>query len=372
MTTELKHDLGKIASQFQLDGDYIDAVPYGTGHINDTYASRIKTADGVKRFIHQRINQNVFKKPAELMENVARVTEHQHKKIIAAGGNPARESLTIIKTIDDSNFMLDEDGNFWRTYIFIEDAKTYDQVEKLEHVFNAARAFGLFQRDISDLPGGKLHETIPNFHNTRWRFDNFLAALKEDVKNRAKDVKPEIDFILARQADTSVLLKLVAEGKCPERITHNDTKLNNVMIDDATDAGLCVIDLDTVMPGLPGYDFGDLVRTGANPATEDEKDLSKIQLDVDMFERITSGFLETAREFLNPVEVEYLVFAAKMMIFENCIRFLTDHLAGDVYFKIHHEGHNLDRNRTQMTMVKDLENKMDQLQEIVLKYAKKQ
>ncbi len=371
MTTELKHDVAKVASQFQLNGDYIDAMPYGTGHINDTYASRIKTADGEKRFIHQRINQNVFKKPDELMENIARVTEHQHKKIAAAGGDPTRESLTIIKTVDGGNFLLDDDGNYWRTYIFIENAKTYDKVEKLEHVYNAARAFGRFQRDISDLPGGRLHETIQNFHNTRWRFDNFQAALKANIKNRAKDVQPEIDFILAREAETSVLLNLVAEGKCPERVTHNDTKLNNVMIDDSTDAGLCVIDLDTVMPGLPGYDFGDLVRTGANPATEDEKDLSKIKLDIDMFERITGGFLETSREFLNQVEIDHLVFAAKIMIFENCIRFLTDHLAGDVYFKIHREGHNLDRNRTQMTMVKDMEDKMDQLQEIVLKYAKK-
>lgn len=371
MTTELKHDVARIASQFQLDGDFIEAVPYGTGHINDTYASLIKTADGKKRFIHQRINQNVFQKPAELMENIARVTEHQHKKIIAAGGDPARESLTIIKTIDGANFLLDEKADFWRTYIFIEGASTYDQVEKIEHVYNAAGAFGRFLKDVSDLPGGRLHETIPDFHNTRRRFDNFLSELGKDVKNRAKDVKPEIDFVLSREADTSVLLNLVAEGKCPQRITHNDTKLNNVMIDNATDAGLCVIDLDTVMPGLPGYDFGDLVRTGANPATEDEKDLGKIRLDIEMFERIAGGFLKTAREFLSPVEIEYLVFAAKLMIFENCIRFLTDHLAGDVYFKIHRQGHNLDRNRTQMTMVRDMENKMGRLQAIVLKYAKK-
>ncbi len=287
------------------------------------------------------------------------------KKIIAAGGDPQRKSLTIIKTVAGDNFLLDEDGNYWRTYIFVENARTYDKVEKLEHVYNAAKAFGQFLKDISDLPGSRLHETIPDFHNTPKRFDNFIATLDEDARNRAKDVQPEIDFILARQGDTSVLLDLVARGECPLRVTHNDTKFNNVLIDDATDEGLCVIDLDTVMPGLPGYDFGDLVRTGANPATEDETDLSKIHLDIDMFERIAGGFMSSARDFLNPVEIEHLVFGAKLMVFENCIRFLTDHLAGDVYFKIHRENHNLDRSRTQMTMVADMERKMEQLQSII-------
>ncbi len=368
MTKELKHDVAKLASKFQLGGDFIQAEPYGTGHINDTYASQIRTASGEKRFIHQRINQNVFPRPDELMENVARVTEYQREMIKASGGDPERESLAIIKTIDDEIFLLDDDGSYWRTYIFIERARTYDQVEKLAHVHEAAKAFGKFQKLLANLPGQRLHDTIPNFHNTRWRFDNFLAALKADEKNRAKDVKPEIDFLLAREADTSIMLNLVAEGKCPERVTHNDTKFNNVMIDDETDKGICVIDLDTVMPGLAGYDYGDLVRTGANPATEDEKDLSKIKIDLDMFDRITSGYLETSREFLTPVEIEHLVFAAKLMVFENGIRFLTDHLAGDVYFKIHRPGHNLDRSRTQITMVKDMEDRMDELEEIVRKF----
>ncbi|MCK5113210.1 MAG: phosphotransferase, partial [Phycisphaerae bacterium] len=214
-------------------------------------------------------------------------------------------------------------------------------------------------------------ETIPNFHNTKLRFATFQQALKQDVKSRAADVKDEIDFLLGREEDTSVLVDLLEAGKISERVTHNDTKFNNVMIDDNTDEGICVIDLDTTMPGLAGYDFGDLVRTGANSGLEDEKDLSKIYLDVDMFTRITHGYLETSRDFLTDVEIQHLVFAAKLMIFENGIRFLTDHLSGDVYFKIHREGHNLDRCRTQIKLVKDVEDKMDELQAIVAGFAKK-
>lgn len=366
----MKHDIKKIAAQFQIDGRYIASEPYGTGHINDTYASRYKTADGEARFIHQRINQNVFGNPPELMDNVARVTKYQRKKIIAAGGNPDRESLTLVPTTDDKIFLTDDEGNFWRTYLFITGAKTYDVVENIDHVFSAARTFGQFQKLLADLPGDRLHETIPNFHNTKLRFDAFLEALKRDTKSRAREVKEEIDFLLARRQDASVLVNLIKAGKIPERVTHNDTKFNNVMIDDKTGEGVCVIDLDTTMPGLAGYDFGDLVRTAANPGLEDEKDLSGIWLDVDMFTRITHGYLDAARDFLTDVEVEYLVFAARLMVFENAVRFLTDHLSGDVYFKIHREGHNLDRCRTQMKLVQDMENKMDELQAIVAKFAK--
>jgi len=366
----MKHDVKKIAAQFQLDGQYIAAKPYGTGHINDTYASQYKMGDGEVRFIHQRINQNVFKNPPELMDNVDRVTKYQRKKIIAAGGNPDRESLTLVPTLDDKVFLTDDEGNFWRTYLFITGAKTYDVVENLDHVFNAAKAFGQFQKLLADLPGERLYETIPNFHNTKSRFAAFLDALKQDAKSRVCEVKEEIDFLLAREEDASVLMNLLEAGKIPERVTHNDTKFNNVMIDDKTDEGICVIDLDTTMPGLVGYDFGDLVRTGANPGLEDEKDLSKIWLDVDMFTRIARGYLEASRDFLTDVEIEYLVFAAKLMVFENGVRFLTDHLSGDVYYKIHREGHNLDRCRTQLKLVQDMESKMDELQAIVAKFAK--
>ena len=366
----MKHDVKKIAAQFQIDGQYIAAEPYGTGHINDTYASNYKMDDEEVRFIHQRINQNIFKNPPELMDNVDRVTRYQREKIIAAGGNPDRESLTLIPTTDDKIFLTDDDGNFWRTYLFITGAKTYDVVENIDHVFNAAKAFGQFQKLLADLPGDRLHETIPNFHNTKLRFGAFLEAIKQDPKSRACEVKKEIDFFLARQEDASLLVNLLEAGKIPERVTHNDTKFNNVMIDDETDEGICVIDLDTTMPGLAGYDFGDLVRTGANPGLEDEKDLSKIWLDVDMFTRITHGYLEASRDFLTDVEIQHLVFSGKLMMFENGMRFLTDHLLGDPYYKVHREGHNLDRTRTQIKLVQDTESKMDELQAIVAKFAK--
>ncbi|MBN1555903.1 MAG: aminoglycoside phosphotransferase family protein [Phycisphaerae bacterium] len=364
----MKHDLARIASRFELGGTFVDAESYGSGHINDTYAAHVKTDAGLVRYIHQRINTDVFRQPENLMENVRRVTEHLRNKILAAGGDPDRETLTLVPTTDGESFAI-IDGEYWRTYKFIEGAQTYDLVENLDHVYNAAHAFGTFQKHISDLPGGRLHETIPNFHNTRKRFDAFQETLNHDVKNRAAGCKAEIDFALQREEIASVLVDLLAAGKTPERTTHNDTKFNNVMIDDATGKGVCVIDLDTVMPGLPMYDFGDSVRTAAATAKEDETDLSKCGIGLDLFERLAHGYLDAAREFLLPIEIEHLAFSAKLITFTIGLRFLTDHLAGDVYFKIHRENHNLDRCRTQWAMVADMEQKSERMEAIIAKYA---
>jgi hypothetical protein len=366
----MKHDLAKIASRFELGGEFLDAQPYGSGHINDTYAARVKTDAGEIRFIHQRINTNVFRQPEELMENIRRVTEHLRKKILADGGDPDRETLTLIPAANGQcHAVIDEE--YWRTYKFIEGARTYDLVENPDHVYHAANAFGTFQKHISDLPGERLHETIPDFHNTAKRFEALEAALQSDVQNRAAACKDEIDFALERKPIASVLIDLLAAGKTPERTTHNDTKFNNVMIDDATGKGVCVIDLDTVMPGLPMYDFGDSVRTGAAKGKEDETDLSKCGIGLDMFERLAHGYLDAAREFLLPIEIEHLAFSAKLITFTIGLRFLTDHLAGDTYFKIHRENHNLDRCRTQWAMVADMETKSEQMEAIIAKYAKK-
>ncbi|MBN1942365.1 MAG: aminoglycoside phosphotransferase family protein [Phycisphaerae bacterium] len=367
----MKHDLAGIASRFELGGAFIEAEPYGSGHINDTYSARVKTPAGEKRYILQRINTNVFREPEHLMENIGRVTNHLRAKLLAAGGDPDRETLTLLPADDGKNHAV-IDENYWRAYRFIEGARTYDLVENLSHVYHAAHAFGTFQKHLSDLPGGRLHETIPHFHNTRKRFDAFQEALQRDVKNRAAACKAEIDFALQREADASVLVDLLAAGKTPERITHNDTKFNNVMIDDATGRGVCVIDLDTVMPGLPMYDFGDSVRTGAATAKEDETDLSKCGIGLDMFERLAHGYLDAAREFLLPVEIGHMAFSAKLITFTIGLRFLTDHLAGDTYFKIHRENHNLDRCRTQWAMVADMETKADQMEAIIAKYAQPQ
>ncbi|HID87303.1 MAG TPA: aminoglycoside phosphotransferase family protein [Anaerolineae bacterium] len=329
-------DFAEIIQHFEFEGDFLGASPYGFGHINDTYAAYFRKAKGaVHRYILQRINTEVFKKPEELMENIERVTTHLRKKIIAAGGDPERETLNLIPTVEGKTFHRTPDGDYWRAYVFIEGARTYEIVENLDHVYNASRAFGKFQKLLSDFPAEQLHETIPNFHHTRKRFEAFVEAVERDVKNRARFVRAEIEFVEKRAEDTSVLIDLLEQGKLPERVTHNDTKFNNVMIDDQTGEGVCVIDLDTVMPGLTLYDFGDSVRSGANPAAEDERDLSKVCMDLEIFDRLVHGYLDVARDFLTPAEIDLLPFSAKLMTFECGMRFLTDHLNGDVYFKIH-------------------------------------
>lgn len=365
-TTNLK-DLVKM---FRFEGEFIYEEPFGCGHINDTYAVYYKMKfASPHRYILQRINQDVFKFPDEIMQNISNITAHIRNKIIKNGGDAKREVLTIIKTMENKNYYIDDKGNFWRAYIFIDDATCYQIVEKPEHFYKSAKAFGKFQNQLSDFKADTLFEAIPNFHNTEKRFETFLEALEQDKMKRAQYIKSEIDFALARKEDSSILVDLLKENKLPLRVTHNDTKLNNVMIDNKTGEGICVIDLDTVMPGLSLYDFGDSIRFGANPALEDEKDLSKVYMDLSLFEIYTKGFLEEAGKSLTPTEIEYLPFSAKIMTFECGIRFLTDYLNGDTYFKIHREGHNLDRCRTQFKLVWDMEEKMDRMKTIVEKYS---
>jgi len=364
-TTQLK----KLVSHFQFDGDFIYEEPFGYGHINDTFAVYFKkTFKHPDRYILQRINHTIFKNPEELMQNIENVTAHIRSKLKSSGGDISREVLTIIKTKDEKNFFQDENGNFWRAYIFIDDATCYQIVEKPEQFYKSARAFGKFQKLLSDFPAETLFETIPDFHNTEKRFETFLDVLKKDPLQRAVGVKNEIEFVLNRQSDASVLVDLLKNKKLPLRVTHNDTKLNNIMIDNETGEGVCVIDLDTVMPGLSIYDYGDSIRFGANPAAEDEKDLSKVWMELSLFELFTKGFLEEAGNSLTETEIEYLPFAAKIMTFECGIRFLTDYLNGDIYFKIHRKDHNLDRCRTQFKLVADMEQKMDEMKEIVSRY----
>jgi len=359
----------EIVKHFRFDGDFIEASPYGFGHINDTYAGHFRRANGViHRYVLQRINHDVFQNPEKLMQNVERVTSHLRKKIIAAGGDPDRETLNLIPTVDGKTFYRTQDGSYWRAYVFIEGAQTYEAVENLDHVYNASKAFGKFQKLVSDFPPGQLYETIPNFHHTTKRFEAFIEAVERDVKNRAQSVRAEVEFVEKRADDTSVLLDLLDQGKLPERVAHNDTKFNNVMIDSETGEGICVVDLDTVMPGLSLYDFGDSVRSGTNPAAEDERNLSKVCIDLEIFDCFAHGYLDAARDFSTPTEVDYLAFSARLMTFECGIRFLTDHLNGDTYFKIHRENHNLDRCRTQFKMVEDMEERFDQMERIVEKY----
>ncbi|MDF2613388.1 MAG: mucin desulfatase [Clostridia bacterium] len=365
-----KFNLELIVSEFEIEGRFIKGEPYGDGHINDTYIIYIAMENySVKPYILQRINSYVFKNPEQVMSNIERVTGYLRDVITDLGKNPLREVLNVIPTKHHMSFFKDEADNYWRVYVFIEGARTYNIAKSTDDLYHAGKAFGNFQCMLAEYPVSSLFETIPNFHHTVKRYAAFIDALEKDSCKRAAEVKREIDFVISHKKDTEVLLKLLDAGQLPTRVVHNDTKLNNVMIDDVTREGICVIDLDTVMPGLSLYDFGDAIRFAANSGDEDEPDLSKIWMDLDSFEAYTKGYLETALQALTDKEVEMLPMAAKVMTLECGIRFLTDYLSGDVYFKTSRTHQNLDRARTQFKLVSDMEEKWDEMSEIVKKYS---
>ncbi len=351
-----------ICAQFAVLGDFVGAEPYGSGHINDTQLVTYDQAGLTVRYILQRINHAIFPRPDLLMENICRVTEHLRRQ---APAHPSQTTLTVIPARDGRPWVRDADGNWFRMYLFIEHARSYDILETPRQAFEAARAFGAFQCHLADLPGPRLHETIANFHHTPSRFQALRQAIAADACGRLAAAQPEVDFILARERDYSLLVDLQAEGRLHERITHNDTKLNNVLLDDADGTGRAVIDLDTVMPGLPHYDFGDMVRTGTSPAAEDERDLSKVTMRFEMFEALLRGYLQGAGAMLSREEIELLPFSGKLITLEIGIRFLTDFLSGDTYFKVHREGHNLDRCRTQIRLAASIEDQMDDMMSLV-------
>lgn len=352
--------VGAVARQFAISGELIDAQPFGSGHINDTY--RLAFRNGSEPFFHilQRINHNVFKNPGALMENIQRVTEHLSAQV-KGDPDPDRRTLRLIPTRDGSGWHIDEDGNYWRAYHFISSARTYDAVETTAQAYQAARAFGRFQGLLASLPAPRLRDTIPDFHNTPKRFQALLEAISSDAAGRAAHAKPEIEFALTHEPMVGVLL----DANLPERVTHNDTKFNNVMLDDATGEGICVIDLDTVMPGLALYDFGDMVRTTTSTAAEDEQDLSKVKMQFPMFEALLRGYLSSAGEFLTKDERRLLAFSGKLITLEIGIRFLTDHLSGDTYFRIHREGQNLDRCRAQFRLVESIGQQEERMSRLV-------
>ena len=355
----------RIFDQFVHYGTYLLAVPYGTGHINDTMQITCDQGGARLHYILQRLNHHVFTQPEKLMENMARVTAHIQAKIERKKQLWQKRTVELLRTAEGKTLVTDEDGNYFRCYVFIENARTYDILETEGQAYQAARAFGSFQNDLADLPAPRLHDTIVDFHNTPKRLARLEKAVKEDKCGRLKEVQKELDFIMARGTETGRLLDMSAQGLFPERITHNDTKLNNVLIDDMTGQGLAVIDLDTTMPGLVHYDFGDMVRTGTSPAAEDELDLDKVTMRFPMFEALLRGYLESANEFLTPSEKAELPFAGKLITLENGIRFLTDYLEGDVYFKIHRERHNLDRCRTQLKLVASIEEQFDAMRKLL-------
>lgn len=351
---------------FQFEGTVKDAESYGSGHINDTFLVHSTLDDGTeKRYILQRMNREIFKQPEELMENILNVTSFLRKKIVEKGGNPERETLNVILTKDEKPFFVDSIGEYWRAYIFIEDSISYDTVESPKDFYESAVAFGNFQSLLSDYPAETLHETIEGFHDTKKRFATFKKAVEDDIMGRAASVQDEINFVLEREDVACVLGDMLAKGELPLRVTHNDTKLNNIMMDKETGKGICVIDLDTVMPGLSIHDFGDSIRFGASTGAEDEKDLSKISCDMELFKLYSEGFIKGCKGSLTEKELEMMPMGAKVMTFECGMRFLTDYLQGDTYFKVHREGHNLDRCRTQFKLVKDMEEKWETMHDII-------
>lgn len=356
----------EICGNFNIEGEFVSAEPYGEGHINNTFLAKTDKT----QYILQRVNNTVFKKPEEVMENISRVTEYMRKEIEAKGGDVKRETLTLIKTLDGKDYYIDSENRLFRMYVFIDNATSYQIIENGKVFYEAARAFGNFQKMLKGFPADKLNETIVNFHNTKDRYRIFNEAIKNDKMGRKASVMPEIEFALAREKDSAIIVDALANNEIPLRVTHNDTKLNNVMIDDATGKGVCVIDLDTVMPGSMLYDFGDSIRFGASTAAEDETDLSKVNMDISLFEEYVKGYLEVLGDSITKREAELLPMSAKLMTLECGIRFLSDYLDGDTYFKIHREHHNLDRARTQLKLVYDMEQKMEEMQKIVAKYYK--
>ncbi len=361
-------ELLRIAEKFEIMGELENVEPHGNGHINDTFLLTCRLqSDETCKYILQRMNHEVFKDPKGLMENVTGVTTFLRKKIEEHGGDPERETLNVVPVRGGGSY-LEVDGGFWRIYKFVEGADSFDLVERPEDFYESAVAFGHFQKLLADYPAETLHETIPNFHNTVDRLEKFKKAVKEDSMKRAAQVEEEIRFVLDREGDCHVLCDLLASGEIPLRVTHNDTKLNNIMLDHVTRKGICVIDLDTVMSGSALYDYGDSIRFGANTGAEDEKDLSKISCDLELFALYTKGFIEGCGGSLTEKEIRLLPMGAKLMTLECGMRFLTDYLEGDHYFKIHRPEHNLDRCRTQFCMVKDMEDKWKRMQEITESY----
>jgi len=361
-----EQQLQEISRQFQIYGEILHAETLKIGHINETYSATYDQGGTRVRYIHQKINKHVFKNPAAVMNNVMRVTTHLRRKLEAQNARDlTRRSLVVIPTRDGQPFYRSREGEFWRTFVFIEGVQTFEAVQSPDQALQAGRAFGEFQNLLVDLPGARLTETIPAFHNTRKRFTALQQAVQRDHYSRAKDARPEIEFALRHEPLVDVILDAMAKRKIPERVTHNDTKFNNVMLDTLTGEAKCVVDLDTVMPGCALYDFGDMVRTTTSPTLEDERDLSNVRMHMPIFKKLAEGYLSTAGPFLTRAETALLAFSGKLITFEIGIRFLTDFLSGDTYFRIHRPGHNLDRCRTQFKLVESIEQQEKTMQKYV-------
>ena len=360
----MDNTLQYITSQFRIQGDISDIVAFGNGHINDTYLVTTTSKD-TPDYVLQRKNHLIFKDVPGMMDNIVRVGQHIREKLMNAYVTDIdRRVITHITTHSGANFFHDDSGNYWTLCLQITNSRSVEMIENPHQAWLTGKAFGQFQQQLADLPAPPLHETIVDFHNIEFRYRNFRKALEINYDNRAALVEKEIDFVLAHETEMHTLLQAQRSGLIPMRITHNDTKINNVLFDENNNV-LCVIDLDTVMPGLVHFDFGDAIRTGASTAAEDETDLDKMSIDLKLFEAFTKGFLEETIAVLTPSEIGLLPHSAKFMTFIMGLRFLTDYLEGDVYYKIKHPEHNVQRARAQFRLVAEIGKNEDIMKEIV-------
>jgi len=364
----MDYNLKEIFERFTAEGTFLSGVTFGSGHIHDTF--KIETAEKEKDdYILQRLNNKIFKNIPELQNNIERVTVHLRNKLNEIPGSDVkRECLNLVISRDGKSWITDKDGNYWRMFIFIPNHRSYDLVDSPDKAFQGGRAIGRFQAMLSDMPGGPLFETIPKFHDIESRLNALNTKIAANPVGRVKNVSKELDQILTRAEEMKTILKLGREGKIPLRITHNDTKFNNILLDQ-NDKALCVIDLDTVMPGYVHYDFGDAIRTATNTATEDETDLSKVKMNINLFKAYSEGYLSEAGKTLNNVEKEYLAFAPKLITYIMAVRFLTDFIDGDNYYKIHHELHNLQRAKAQLKLVMSMEEQYVEMRKIIRELA---
>jgi len=366
----MEPDLRRIFSRFSAEGTFLEGKAFGPGHIHDTF--RIITAEKeCDDYILQRLNSNVFRNIPALQENMERVTTHLKKKIAQLPGSDVkRECLTLMPSAATGrSYITDDEGRYWRMFIFISDHRSYERVDSHQKAFEGGRITGRFQALLADLPGEPLHETIPDFHNIEKRLETFHQVIAKNPAGRVESVRTEIDEITRREEKMKTILRLGATGRIPLRITHNDTKFNNILFD-RKDKALLIIDLDTVMPGYVHYDFGDAIRTATNRAEEDSTDLSAVSMDIEIYRAYAEGFVSETRETLNATEIEYLPFAPGLLTYIMATRFLTDYIDGDNYYKIRYPLHNLQRTRVQLTLLKDMEKQYDNMVQIIKNLTK--
>lgn len=360
------NEIKNVLREFRFEGKYARVEELHSGNVNNTYHLYYNCPDGSQaEYVLQQINTYAFKKPELVMDNIVKVTEHLRQTMEAAGEDTDNRVLTCIPTKNGGYMFCDNQNRYWRAYTYIRNAVAYDRVEKVEHFYEAGRAFGEFQRMLSDFTVDELHETIPAFHDTRRRFYAFVAAVAEDKAGRVADLEKEIDFFFDRRKMMTRIVRRIEAGRIPLRVTHNDTKINNIMIDTDTGRAICVIDLDTVMAGSALYDYGDAIRFGANTAAEDEVDTSKISMDLELFKQFTAGFLSEVGDLLNEEEIKNLPLGIEVMTCELAMRFLTDYIDGDLYFKVKSPDHNLIRAHAQMKLLEDVESKVDEMQAFI-------